>query len=54
MTYDDLRHLADSYGLVFMAIVFVGLIAWTFRKGARADYRRAAESIFEQEDRTDG
>lgn len=54
MSYNELRHLADSYGLVFMAATFLTLVAWPFRRGARAHHRRAAESIFEHEDRTDG
>ena len=51
MNYDTLRHFADSYGLIFLGILFVGLIGWTFRKGARRDHARAATSIFEQDDR---
>jgi cytochrome c oxidase cbb3-type subunit IV len=54
MSYDALRHFADSYGLLFMTAVFLGLIAWTFRKGARADHRRAADSIFDEGERSDG
>ncbi len=53
MSYDALRHFADSYGLVFMGLVFLGLIGWTFRKGARRDLDRAATMIFD-EDRSDG
>ena len=49
MSYDTLRHFADSYGLLFLA-----LVAWTFRKGAKRGHERAARSIFESEDRQDG
>ena len=51
MNYDTLRHFADSYGLIFLGILFVGLIGWTFRRGARRDHTRAANMIFEQDDR---
>jgi cytochrome c oxidase cbb3-type subunit 4 len=54
MSYDDLRHLADSYGLLFLGFVFLVLIGWTFRKGARRNYERAATMIFDEEDRQDG
>lgn len=54
MSYDTLRHFADSYGLLFLALVFVALVAWTFRKGAKRGHERAARSIFESEDRQDG
>lgn len=47
MNYDMLRHAADSWGLVFMGIVFVTLIGWTFRRGAGTRYRDAANMIFE-------
>lgn len=33
MSYDELRHFADSWGLLAMTILFLGLIAWPFRKG---------------------
>ena len=54
MNYSDLRHFADSYGLIFIGMLFVAFVAWTFRRGARRDNARAAMSIFEDEDRADG
>jgi cytochrome c oxidase cbb3-type subunit 4 len=47
--YDNLRHLADSWGLIVMLAVFVVLCAWPFRPGARARNRAAAEAIFKDE-----
>jgi len=49
-TYDMLRHLADSYGLVVMAVVFIGLCLWPFRPGARDANSAAAAMIFEGND----
>lgn len=46
-TYDLLRHLADSWGLMIMALVFLALCLWPFRPGGRAMSRDAALSIFE-------
>ena len=54
MTYDAIRHFADSWGLVLMALVFLTLVAWPFLPGARHGNARAATSIFEDEDSIDG
>ena len=35
MSYDALRHFADSWGLLAMALLFLTLIAWPFRPNAR-------------------
>jgi len=48
-TYDLLRHFADSWGLLLMALVFVALCLWPFRPGAGAISRDAALSIFEDD-----
>ena len=50
MTYDGFRHFADSWGLVFMGVLFVTFIGWTFRKGASTHHRNAATIIFKDED----
>jgi cytochrome c oxidase cbb3-type subunit 4 len=48
--YDLLRHLADSWGLVAMAVIFLGLCAWPFRPGAADENDTAATMIFEDEE----
>lgn len=48
-TYEALRHLADSYGLLAMVIVFLVLVAWPFRPGGRDRSREAANLIFKDE-----
>jgi cytochrome c oxidase cbb3-type subunit IV len=50
MIYDQFRHLADSWGLVFMSLLFLSFIGWTFRKGAGERHKDAANSIFRDED----
>jgi cytochrome c oxidase cbb3-type subunit 4 len=42
MDYHDLRHLADSLGLVYLMLVFVGAVLFAFRPGARDAHRDAA------------
>ncbi|MFZ4690105.1 MAG: cbb3-type cytochrome c oxidase subunit 3 [Polymorphobacter sp.] len=49
MSYDQLRHLADSWGLVMMGVIFLVCIGWTFRPGARQHMDAAANSIFQPE-----
>jgi len=50
MSYDELRHLADSWGLLVMVLLFLGLVAWPFRKGARQHNDQAATMIFKDDD----
>lgn len=50
MTYEQLRHFADSWGLLGMALLFLTLIGWTFRKGASRDHEQAANMIFKDDD----
>ena len=46
-TYELLRQIADSWGLLAMTGVFLVLIVWPFRPGARGHYQDAATSIFD-------
>lgn len=48
-TYDLLRHLADSWGLMLMMFIFIGLAAWPFRPGARKHNHDAANLIFKDD-----
>ncbi|MFM5885229.1 MAG: cbb3-type cytochrome c oxidase subunit 3 [Novosphingobium sp.] len=49
-TYDALRHFADSWGLAAMMVVFVVLVAWPFRPGAKCINDQAANMIFRGDD----
>ncbi len=50
-TYTFLRALADSWALLLMTAMFVGIILWAFRPGARRLHDAAAHSIFLNDDR---
>jgi cytochrome c oxidase cbb3-type subunit 4 len=50
MNYNDLRHFADSWGLVAMGVIFLILIAWPFRKANRQRNHDAATMIFRDDD----
>ena len=45
MDYQMLRTFADSWGLLFMVIVFVCVIAYTFRPGSRKKADKIAKSV---------
>ena len=48
MSYDELRHLADSWGLVLMAVIYLALVGWAFLPRTRGANSRAAEMIFDK------
>jgi cytochrome c oxidase cbb3-type subunit 4 len=41
-TYTQMRHFADSWGLLAMLVFFVGVILFIFRPGARKSANEAA------------
>lgn len=49
--YSLLRHLADSWALLLMTLLFLGMIVWVMRPAGRRLHDQAAMSIFENEDR---
>ena len=49
-TYEMLRHLADSWGLLAMALTFLALVLWPFRPSARGRNEDAAHLIFKDDD----
>lgn len=48
-TYDMLRHFADSWVLMAMAVIFVAFAAWPFRPGSKSRNHEAATMIFKDE-----
>ena len=48
-TYSFLRQLADSWVLVALTLLFIGVVLFVFRPGARRAQQDAAESIFRNE-----
>ncbi|AMK19753.1 MULTISPECIES: cbb3-type cytochrome c oxidase subunit 3 [Sphingobium] len=53
MSYDALRHFADSWGLVFMALLYLVLIGWLFLPHGRQRSGEAARAIFEDQTEAD-
>lgn len=50
MSYNELRHFADSYGLAAMLLVYLAFVAWAFRPGARRRNEQAATMIFAEDE----
>lgn len=48
-TYSLLRGFADSWMLLALTLVFLGVVVWAFRPGARALHKEAAGAIFRHE-----
>jgi cytochrome c oxidase cbb3-type subunit IV len=49
MSYDALRHFADSWGLLLLAAIFVFVILWINRPGSRDRYRKQADIPFKHD-----
>ncbi len=49
-TYSFLRQFADSWALLTLFVVFVGIAFWVWRPGSRRSQDEAATSIFRNED----
>ncbi|APH72899.1 CcoQ/FixQ family Cbb3-type cytochrome c oxidase assembly chaperone [Aquibium oceanicum] len=41
--YTAMRHFADSWGLLFMTLFFVGAVLFAFRPGSRRHAEEAAQ-----------
>jgi cytochrome c oxidase cbb3-type subunit 4 len=40
MTYDAMRHFADTWVLVALAAIFIAAVAFTLRRGSNETYDR--------------
>lgn len=49
-TYAFLRNFADSWHLLFMTVLFIGIGVWAFRPGSKAVHSDAADQIFRNDD----
>jgi len=50
-TYSFLREFADSWMLLALTLVFIGVVIWAFRPGSRKTHDDAATSIFRNDTR---
>ncbi|MFM2390442.1 MAG: hypothetical protein RLZZ437_1997 [Pseudomonadota bacterium] len=49
--YETLRQFADSWVLLVLTGIFLGVIGFAFRPGSRASQDAAANAIFRNDDR---
>ncbi len=50
-TYEKMRIFADSWGLLYMTLVFIGVVIYTLRPGSRPAHEHSAGIPFRNEDR---
>jgi cytochrome c oxidase cbb3-type subunit 4 len=50
-TYSLLRQIADSWALLVLFLIFIGVIIYAFRPGSKDVHRDAADVPFRHEDR---
>ena len=44
--YETLRHFADSWGLLALALFFLAILVWVFRPGSKKTYENQADIPF--------
>jgi cytochrome c oxidase cbb3-type subunit 4 len=49
MTYNEFRHFADSWGLVFMGITYLVLVGWALLPRNREKNRAVARMILDDQ-----
>jgi len=49
MDYDAFRQFSDSWGLVYLMIVFVAVVLYAFRPGGKKTYEKVARIPLEED-----
>ncbi|MEI6097302.1 MAG: cbb3-type cytochrome c oxidase subunit 3 [Alphaproteobacteria bacterium] len=50
-TYTLLREFADSWVLLGLTLIFIGVIAWAFRPGSGTVHQQVANVVFRNDDK---
>lgn len=50
MNYETMRIFADSWGLAYLFVVFIAVLAYTFRPGSADEARHKAEIPFKEDE----
>ena len=50
MDYETLRQAADSWGLLYLFVLFVGIILFTFRPGSKRQADKNAQIPLREDD----
>jgi cytochrome c oxidase cbb3-type subunit 4 len=51
MDYNTMRQFADSWGLLYLFLIFVGVILFTFRPGSRKQAEKNANIVLKEDER---
>ena len=52
-TYSTLRQIADSWGLLLLFVIFIGIVLYAFRPGSKAKYEDVAKIPLQKTDPED-
>lgn len=47
--YNSFRHFADSWGLLYMLVIFLGVVVFMFRPGAKQHAETAANIVLKDD-----
>ncbi len=50
MDYNTMRHMADSWGLLYLFVVFIGVVIFTFRPGSKKKAEEIAQIPLKEDD----
>jgi len=50
MEYEPLRQFADSWGLVYLVVIFVAIVIFNFRPGTKERAQELAQIPFREDD----
>ena len=50
MDYNTMRHMADSWGLVYLFVIFIGVVIFTFRPGSKKKAEEIAKIPLKEDD----
>jgi len=49
LDYQTMRTFADSWGLLYLVLVFIAVVLWTFRPGSKSVSSDAANIPFKED-----
>lgn len=49
MSYDEFRHFADTYGLIYLMLLFAGVVAYALWPRNRKKFEKAARIPLEED-----
>jgi len=50
ITYETARYFSDTWGLLFLFLVFISVIVWVMRPGSGSKYNKNAKIPFAEDE----